>query len=611
MSDLAERLGADAQRGMVLSYIKGNTVASIGILLVLVLAVLALAGPWLVPHDPLDQSFLSAGQGPSPEYWFGTDAFGRDVFSRVLLGTQASLAIGVTAPVLAALCGTWAGMLAGYFGGWTDRLLSRFSDLLMSFPSLLLGVMIAAALGPGFRTAIVAIAIALFPRFVRLARSATQVVRREPFIDASIAVGPRAIRDHGAARAAEHRRAADRGAQPMDRHRDPAGGRTVVPRSRHAAAGAKLGQHDPRGHGRSGRRSMAGGVRRSGDHRRGAGVQHGGRRVARPARPGAGCVTQPLLAVDDLRVHLFTSRGVVRAVDGVGFSLRAGGSLGIVGESGCGKTMTALALMRLIPSPPARIVSGRIMFDGEDVAALGEPRLRELRGDAMAMIYQDPMTTLNPVFTVGEQIAEAVRLHRDASRATALARAVEMLELVGIPDPSRRAQSYPHQLSGGMRQRAVIAMALACHPKLLIADEPTTALDVTIQAQILDLMRRLQQELGTAIILITHDLGVIADLVDQVVVMYAGKVVEHAPVKRLFAAPRHPYTQGLLRSVPSLDAREHRMRTIEGTVPSAFAMPQGCRFHPRCAIAREVCRTEEPPVVSDGAGGEAACWALV
>jgi oligopeptide/dipeptide ABC transporter ATP-binding protein len=322
-------------------------------------------------------------------------------------------------------------------------------------------------------------------------------------------------------------------------------------------------------------------------------------------------VSEPLLAVDDLRVHLFTNRGVVRAVDGVGFALSAGKSLGIVGESGCGKTMTALSLMRLIPSPPARIVSGRIMFDGEDVVALDEPRLRALRGNAMAMIYQDPMTTLNPVFNVGEQIAEAVRLHRQASRAVALARAVEMLELVGIPDPARCAQSYPHQLSGGMRQRAVIAMALACHPKLLIADEPTTALDVTIQAQVLDLMRRLQRELGTAIILITHDLGVIADLVDTVVVMYAGKVVERAPVRQLFAAPRHPYTQGLLRSVPSLETREHRMRTIEGTVPSAYAMPKGCRFHPRCGIARDVCRTDEPPLVPDGVGGEAACWALV
>ncbi len=318
-----------------------------------------------------------------------------------------------------------------------------------------------------------------------------------------------------------------------------------------------------------------------------------------------------LLEVTDLRVHLFTSRGLVRAVDGVSFSLEAGRSLGIVGESGCGKTMMALSLMRLIPDPPARIVAGSIRFDGEDVAAMDPERLRALRGNQIAMIYQDPMTTLNPVFTVGEQIAEAVRLHRRDGRNAAWLRAVEMLKRVGIPDPDRVARAYPHQLSGGMRQRAVIGMALACDPKLLIADEPTTALDVTIQAQILELLRRLQGELGTGIILITHDLGVIADLVDDVVVMYAGKLVEHAPVRRLFAAPQHPYTRGLLRSVPSLETREHRLRTIEGTVPPAHAMPGGCRFNPRCALVRDVCRDREPPLVSTGEGTLAACWALI
>ena len=318
-----------------------------------------------------------------------------------------------------------------------------------------------------------------------------------------------------------------------------------------------------------------------------------------------------LLEVTDLRVHLFTSRGLVRAVDGVSFSLEAGRSLGIVGESGCGKTMMALSLMRLIPDPPARIVAGSIRFDGEDVAAMNPERLRALRGNQIAMIYQDPMTTLNPVFTVGEQIAEAVRLHRRDGRNAAWLRAVEMLKRVGIPDPDRVARAYPHQLSGGMRQRAVIGMALACDPKLLIADEPTTALDVTIQAQILELLRRLQGELGTGIILITHDLGVIADLVDDVVVMYAGKLVEHAPVRRLFAAPQHPYTRGLLRSVPSLETREHRLRTIEGTVPPAHAMPGGCRFNPRCALVRDVCRDQEPPLVSTGEGTLAACWALI
>jgi oligopeptide/dipeptide ABC transporter ATP-binding protein len=316
-----------------------------------------------------------------------------------------------------------------------------------------------------------------------------------------------------------------------------------------------------------------------------------------------------LLEVTDLRVHLFTNRGVVPAVDGISFSLAAGQALGIVGESGCGKTMTALSLMRLLPSPPARVVGGSIRFQDEDVLAMPPARLRELRGGAMAMIYQDPQTSLNPVFSVGEQIAEAVRLHRADGRAAAQARAVEMLKLVNIPDPARVAEAYPHQLSGGMRQRAVIAMALACDPKLLIADEPTTALDVTIQAQILDLLRKLRGELGLAVILITHDLGVIADLVDEVAVMYAGKIVEHAPVRALFADPKHPYTRGLLRSVPSLDTREHRLRTIEGTVPPPLAMPAGCRFNPRCGLAMDVCREQEPPMIGTG-DGRAACWAL-
>ena len=318
-----------------------------------------------------------------------------------------------------------------------------------------------------------------------------------------------------------------------------------------------------------------------------------------------------LLAVTDLRVHLFTQRGIVPAVDGVTFSLAAGQALGIVGESGCGKTMTALSLMRLLPSPPARVVSGSIMFQNENILDLDPERLRALRGGAMAMIYQDPQTSLNPVFTVGEQIAEAVRLHRDDSRTAAHARALEMLRLVNIPDPDRVARAYPHQLSGGMRQRAVIAMALACDPKLLIADEPTTALDVTIQAQILDLLRKLRAELGMAVILITHDLGVIADLVDEVAVMYAGKVVEHAPVRALFASPQHPYTRGLLRSVPSLETREHRLRTIEGTVPPPLAMPAGCRFNPRCALVMDICREREPPLLKTPSGAHAACWALV
>lgn len=316
-----------------------------------------------------------------------------------------------------------------------------------------------------------------------------------------------------------------------------------------------------------------------------------------------------LLEVRDLSVHLFTARGVVHAVNGISFSLQASRTLGLVGESGCGKSMTALALMRLIPSPPGHIVGGTIRFQGEDVVTMDAERLRALRGNRIAMIYQDPMTTLNPVFSIGEQIAEAVRLHRGDRRSAAWLQAVETLRLVGIPDPDRIARAYPHQLSGGMRQRAVIAMALSCGPRLLIADEPTTALDVTIQAQILELLRRLQGELGMAVIMITHDLGVVADLVDDVAVMYAGNIVEHAPVRRLFASPRHPYTQGLLRSVPSLEMRAHRLSTIDGVVPSPYAVPTGCAFHPRCSQAMEICRTTAPAMGMTENGVRTACWA--
>jgi peptide/nickel transport system ATP-binding protein len=313
-----------------------------------------------------------------------------------------------------------------------------------------------------------------------------------------------------------------------------------------------------------------------------------------------------LLTVDDLRVHLFTGRGVVRAVDGVSFSVEPGKSLGIVGESGCGKTMTALAMMRLIPAPPARIVSGRIAFDGQDVVTMGAARLRALRGGDIAMIYQDPMTSLNPVFTVGEQIAESVRLHRRDGNRAAWLRAVEMLRVVGIPDPERVALAYPHQLSGGMRQRAVIGMALACDPKLLIADEPTTALDVTIQAQILDLLRRLQAELGMALVLISHDLGVVADICTRVGVMYAGRIVEQAPAGTLFAAPAHPYTQGLLGALPAMTGPRRRLSAIPGFVPEPWNLPPGCAFAPRCAQARAAC-ARPPELRPAGPLHEAAC----
>ncbi len=321
------------------------------------------------------------------------------------------------------------------------------------------------------------------------------------------------------------------------------------------------------------------------------------------------------LEVKDLQTWFYTRQGIVKAVDGVSFNLRKGETLGIVGESGCGKSITALSVMRLVPDPPGRIIGGRVTLDGRDLLDLGEAEMRLVRGNDISMIFQEPMTSLNPVLTIGYQIAEALILHRDLSRAQALSRAVEMLDMMRIPEPAQRAREYPHQLSGGMRQRAMIAMALACNPKVLIADEPTTALDVTIQAQILDLIVRLQQELGTAVILITHDLGVVAETTQRIIVMYAGRKVEEADVVPLFSNPMHPYTHGLMASVPRLaimsgedSAAAERLEEIPGIVPPLNNLPPGCAFAPRCRFADDRCRAEYPPYLEKQPGHWAACW---
>jgi len=314
-----------------------------------------------------------------------------------------------------------------------------------------------------------------------------------------------------------------------------------------------------------------------------------------------------LLDVRDLRTHFATDEGEFRAVDGVSFSLPAGRTLGLVGESGCGKSITALSIMGLVPAA-GRIVGGEIRFEGVDLLELSPAEMRGLRGNALSMIFQEPMTSLNPAFTVGAQIVEGIMKHRSVSRAEARTRAIEVLRRVRIPSPEARFDEYPHRLSGGMRQRVMIAMALACQPRLLIADEPTTALDVTIQAQILDLMRTLREETGTAIILITHDLGVVAELADDVAVMYAGHIVERAPVEALFAMPQHPYTVGLLGSIPKLHLEQERLAVIEGQVPSLHAPVSGCQFHPRCPFADEQCRRQAPPLADVAAGHQAACW---
>ena len=320
----------------------------------------------------------------------------------------------------------------------------------------------------------------------------------------------------------------------------------------------------------------------------------------------------PILEVRDLRTSFHTAEGEGRAVDGVSFYLERGETLGLVGESGCGKSVTALSILRLV-APPGRIGGGQILLSGRDLLTLPEPEMRRVRGDEIAMIFQEPMSSLNPVMSCGRQIEEAVRLHQGGSRKQARDRAIEMMHLVGIPAPEQRVDEYPHQLSGGMRQRVMIAIALSCNPDVLIADEPTTALDVTIQAQILELLARLQAEFHMAILLITHDLGVVAEVADRVAVMYAGQIVETATTRDLFAAPRHPYTRGLLRSIPHLDGKQRRLEVIPGRVPEATALPPGCRFHPRCSLAEPACEAAGQRLEECGVGHEVRCrrWAVV
>ncbi len=317
---------------------------------------------------------------------------------------------------------------------------------------------------------------------------------------------------------------------------------------------------------------------------------------------------EALLEVRDLQTYFYTDEGVGRAVDGVSFTLGRGETLGLVGESGCGKSVTALSIMRLVAVPPGKIESGQVLLRDRDLLQLSEEEMCRVRGDDIAMIFQEPMSSLNPVLTCGYQIAEAVMLHQAVDRHEARRRAIEMLVRVGIPAPEQRVDEYPHQMSGGMRQRVMIAMALSCTPDLLIADEPTTALDVTIQAQILELLEQLQEDFNMAVLMITHDLGVIAETADRVAVMYAGRIVEYASTAQLFAAPQHPYTRGLMQSVPRLDAQRPRLEIIPGMVPDARHFPKGCRFAPRCPLADEQCRAQEPPLAEIETGHRASCW---
>jgi peptide/nickel transport system permease protein len=621
--------------------------AVIALVYLSLLIFVAVFAPLVVPHSPDDIGVAPPFSGPSLDTPFGTDSLGRDVFSRIIYSARISLASGFEIVFLALLAAVPIGLLAGFRGGGTDNLLMRLMDALASFPPLVLALAVVAILGRGLMNAVIAIAIVVIPGFARLVRAQTLAVRQETFIEASRSMGtkPGRIRRTrvlpnvasplivavslamGAALVAEASLSLlGYGVEPSK----PSWGAMIeqgrsfiyehpwqvfVPSLALAITILAFntlgdGVRDALGLGLpKGKRTIRGRLGLTTvDRRDDESSEEPDEDAPQPVDASSGITMRHgLLDVSALSVEFLTESGPATVVDKVSFGVAPGEMLGIVGESGSGKTVTSLAVMRLVPSPPGRIVSGSVMFEDRDLLTFSLKQMRGIRGNEIAMVFQDPMTSLNPAFTIGTQLVDTIRLHRKSTKDEARVRAIELLDMVGIPTPEARLKDYPHQLSGGMRQRALLAMALSCEPKLLIADEPTTALDVTVQAQILDLLRSLQSKLGMAVILVTHDLGVIADLCSRVVVMYAGQVVEEASVEELFARPQHPYTEGLLAAIPQVAEHDERLMAIPGVVPDPAEMPTGCRFHPRCPYAIPECSSAPVELRAAGAHHRARC----
>ena len=606
---------------------------------VVLLALLAAFAPLVATHPPNTQDVLASFQGPSSDHWLGTDDLGRDLFSRLAHGARVSLLSSIAVVGISLVLAVPLGLFSGYRGGWPDNVLMRVIDAGLSIPPLVLALAVSGILGPGVVNVVIALVIVFFPGFVRLVRGASLAVREETFIEASRSIGSPTWRilvrrvlpnvrsplivqctlALGSAMLAEAGLSyLGLGLQPPDatwgnmlrRAYDTAlftdSFQLVIPGAAIALtvlAFTVIGEGLRDQFGGSGGRTLSG-------------RQHYGLTMVTrdepqlelpPADRDRGSARAPLLDVRGLSVEFQTPSGVRRVVDDVSFSVGAGEIVGLVGESGSGKSVTSLSLMRLVPSPPGRIVAGTIDFNGRNVLTSAFKELRAMRGAEMSMVFQDPMSSLDPRFTVGNQLVEAQRLHGRVRRTAARRRAAELLELVGIPSPNERLGAYPHQLSGGMRQRAMIALALVNQPKLLIADEPTTALDVTVQAQILDLLRSIRDEFGTGILFVTHDLGVVADVCDRVVVMYAGEIVEQSTVWEMFSRPAHPYTEGLLGAMPQEGRRVDRLTVIPGQVPSPGELPRGCRFQDRCPYVRDECRNFDIELSAIGAHEQVRC----
>ncbi len=613
-----------------------------GAIFILLLALVAIFAPQLAkyPPDELYVDGAAAFESPSSTHWLGTDGLGRDNASRLIYGARIALLDSLQVVSVALLIGVPLGVIAGFRGGWFDNVTMRVMDMIISVPGIIFILVVAEAADQELRVVLLAVSLIYVPTLARLVRATTLTVREEVFIEASTGIGT-------PTRRILRKRILPNVTSPIIVQGSIYMGSAIFVQ----AALAVIGIGYPVGTEAWGSmlndafqqiysnfwNMMYPGLAIAltvlafnliGDGLRDAfGLDKGnlyGRRVSvgltLPARKvtardrAAATHTDPdapLLEVSNLTVEVATtSREPLTVVDDVSFTLARGEVMALVGESGAGKTVTSLSIMRLLPTPPFTITNGSIRFDGRNLVDLGFHDMRRIRGNEIAMIFQDPMMGLNPAYTVGRQIAEVVELHEGASRRVAMRRAVEMLDRVGIPAANRRVNSYPHEFSGGMRQRVMIAIALACSPKLLIADEPTTALDVTVQAQILEVLRELQHDFGLSVIFVTHDLGVVAELCDRAIVMYAGEVVEQAAVRDLFAQPTHPYTEGLLAAVPKLGEGHGTFVSIPGQVPPLGALPSGCRFHPRCRYAIDACAEQEVEIVAVGASQSRCIRAL-
>ncbi|MCB9945747.1 MAG: dipeptide/oligopeptide/nickel ABC transporter permease/ATP-binding protein [Geminicoccaceae bacterium] len=602
----------------------------------LALLVLAYGAPWIAPHDPIAMDVAGRLKPPSADHWLGQDEYGRDILSRLLYGARVSLSVAIIASLAAMVIGVTLGLVGGYFRGLAEIFTLRLVDIVLSFPPILLALLIVTLFGPGAVTLTACLSVLLAPGFARVTYGEVLSISQLDYVEAVRALGagsPRIVL----------KTVLPNVAGPILVQLSLTVASAILIESGLSFLGLGVIPPDPswglmirgaRGYMNYSAmgliwpclalivtvlifNAMCDAMRDLFDPR------------ARPVDSAAVAAALPdrtaladhadetradnILEVKDLATHIMTERGVVKAVDGVSFSLVPGETLAVVGESGSGKSMTGLSIMGLLPEPAGYIARGSIRLRRRDGSALhvetaSDEELRSIRGDDVAMIFQEPMTALNPVYRIGDQITEAIRQHRDITRKEARRLAVNALDKVGIPDPATRIDAFPHELSGGMRQRAMIAMALALEPALLIADEPTTALDVTIQAQILELLKSLQRtsDPPLAMIFITHNLGVVAELADRVMVVYAGDVVEEGPMREVFDHPRHPYTRGLLDSVPRPGSRE-RLRAIAGVVPSPFDRPAGCHFAPRCALARDLCRRDAPQLVETAPGHRSRC----